>query len=48
MAHDGSTRLDTGDLFPELRLQLLGGEELTLPRDAAGRWAVFLGYRGHG
>lgn len=40
-------KLDTGDTFPELTLQVLDRGAMTLPRDLAGRYNVVLFYRGH-
>jgi hypothetical protein len=39
--------LDTGDLFPEMSLQVLGGGEARVPGEYAGHWAIVLFYRGH-
>ncbi len=47
MACERTKKLDTGDVFPDMRIALLSGGEIRLPRDVRGRWMVFLGYRGH-
>ncbi len=40
-------RLDGGDVFPAMTLQLAGGGSLALPPAADGRHVVLLAYRGH-
>lgn len=40
------TALSAGDPFPQLNLPAVGGGRLAMPRDAAGRPAVLLFYRG--
>ncbi|MGD8922906.1 MAG: peroxiredoxin family protein [Candidatus Zixiibacteriota bacterium] len=47
MACERTKKLDTGDAFPDMQFPLLSGGQLRLPRDACGRWMVFLGYRGY-
>ena len=37
-------KLDTGDAFPSLELDLIGGGKLSLPSD---RWTLLLIYRGY-
>jgi len=39
-------KLDSGDLFPEMKLQTADGAALTLPERGAGTWSVLLVYRG--
>ncbi len=40
-------RLHHGDPFPDLSLDLVGGDTLDLPEDVDSGWAVVLVYRGH-
>ncbi len=40
-------RLRNGEHFPTITASRVGGGEMTIPRDLAGRWAVLLFYRGH-
>ena len=40
-------KLDTGDTFPSLTLNLVGGGTMTAPDDMAGDYKVILFYRGH-
>ena len=47
MAHDSSKILDQGDDFPRMQLQLVDGEQISLPGDLGGSWGVVLVYRGH-
>jgi hypothetical protein len=39
--------LDSGDRFPNLELDQVGGGKLRLPHDLADEWGVILMYRGH-
>jgi peroxiredoxin len=39
--------LATGEQFPGITASRVGGGELTLPQDVAGKWTVLLFYRGH-
>ncbi len=39
--------LDTGDLFPRLDFELVGGDSISLPEDFGGRWNILFFYRGH-
>lgn len=39
--------LDSGDRFPDLELDQVGGGKLRLPHDLADEWGVILMYRGH-
>jgi hypothetical protein len=47
MAREDVRSLDTGDPFPELSFDTVGGTRLSLPGDFVGRWSIFLVYRGH-
>ena len=40
-------RLDNGDRFPALTVDLVGGGTLELPDSVDPGWAVVLFYRGH-
>src|SRR5947208_15204781 len=40
-------RLRNGEPFPTITASRVGGGEMTIPQDLAGRWAVLLFYRGH-
>ena len=40
-------RLSNGERFPTITASRAGGNEMTIPEDLAGRWAVLLFYRGH-
>ncbi len=39
-------RLNNGEHFPTITASRVGGGEVTIPQDLAGRWAVLLFYRG--
>jgi peroxiredoxin len=39
--------LDSGDRFPSLEINKVGGGTLRLPDDLADDWGVILFYRGH-
>ena len=41
-----SSRLQNGDLFSDLAIDVVGGRTLAIPRDLAGFYAVVLFYRG--
>jgi hypothetical protein len=47
MARAGSTFLDSGDMFPQLKMQLVSGEKLKLPEAIGEAYGVILLYRGH-
>ncbi len=47
MARTGSTFLDSGDMFPQLELQLVSGEKLKPPDGIGEGYGVILIYRGH-
>jgi hypothetical protein len=40
------SRLQNGEAFPDLTVDVVGGHTLRLPRDLAGSYAVVLIYRG--
>ena len=40
-------KLNTGDPFPHLDLQLVDGRRMALPEGVDGRYKVVLFYRGH-
>jgi peroxiredoxin len=40
------TRLQNGERFPDLSVHTVGGNQLNLPRDVEGSYAVILFYRG--
>jgi peroxiredoxin len=40
-------RLNNGEHFPTITASRVGGGEMSIPQDLAGRWAVLLFYRGH-
>lgn len=40
-------KLNTGDIFPQMTLQLAGGGTLALPDGPAAKYTVILFYRGH-
>jgi len=42
-----SNRLDAGDIFPSLSLDMTNGTALQLPEAMSGRYFVALFYRGH-
>lgn len=39
--------IDSGDPFPSLEADRVGGGKISLPGDLAGDWGVVLLYRGH-
>lgn len=39
--------LDSGDPFPHLEFDQVGGGKLQLPNELANEWGVVLFYRGH-
>lgn len=47
MTENKPEKLNLGDRFPELKLNLAGGGSLTLPAELDSRYAVVLFYRGH-
>jgi hypothetical protein len=40
-------RLENGDRFPDLEVELCNADKLRLPDDVGAGWAVVLFYRGH-
>src|SRR5258708_3982360 len=40
-------QLSNGEHFPAITASRVGGGEMSIPEDLAGRWAVLLFYRGH-
>jgi hypothetical protein len=42
-----SEKLGTGDTFPKLTLNLVGGGRLDLPDGVNAKYRIFLFYRGH-
>ena len=47
MARIGTVALDTNDSLPQLTLQLISGETLTLPEGSGQGYGVVFFYRGH-
>ncbi len=39
--------LDSGEPFPGIEMDRVGGGKISLPGDLAGSWGVVLFYRGH-
>ena len=46
MAQIATKKLDSGDTFPELKLNLVNGTSLTFPKEFIDVWSVLLIYRG--
>lgn len=46
MAQSLGNKLDSGDVFPDLDLQLVGGSAQRISALTAGQWSVVLLYRG--
>ena len=40
-------KLQQGDRFPSLTLNLVSGEKVTIPDDMSSRYVALLFYRGH-
>lgn len=40
-------RLENGAHFPAITAARVGGGELSIPQDVAGKWTILLFYRGH-
>jgi len=40
-------KLNTGDAFPAMTLDLVGGGKLTLPEGLGAKYNIILFYRGH-
>ena len=47
MAQTETKKLDGGDLFPTMTLNLVDGHTLALPADLSHDVTILLGYRGH-
>ncbi len=47
MGRIGTTVLDTNDVFPELALQTISGDRITLPEGTGAGYGVVFFYRGH-
>jgi hypothetical protein len=47
MAQAETAKLDSGSVFPDIRLQFAGGGGATIPVDFKGNWVVFIIYRSH-
>ncbi len=39
-------QLNSGDLFPEFKIQTVDGKPLNIPKDLKGEYSVILFYRG--
>jgi len=46
MAQTETQKLDAGDLFPAMNLQLVDGNMFSVPSDLTNDYTIFLGYRG--
>lgn len=46
MAQSLSKKLDSGEAFPDLALNLLDGKQATVAAHMQGRWGALLLYRG--
>ena len=46
MAREDVRILDTGDQFPEMDFDVVGGGKIKIPEDCNQKWSVFLIYRG--
>jgi hypothetical protein len=46
MAQSLSKKLDAGEMFPGLALNLLDGGSIKLPGGTQGKWSIVLLYRG--
>lgn len=44
--HHDMRQLNTGDLFPDYRVQTANGGVLNIPKDLRGEYAVLIFYRG--
>ncbi|MFK7914191.1 MAG: hypothetical protein AB8B93_09775 [Pseudomonadales bacterium] len=42
-----NVKLGPGDLFPELKLTMISGSEVTIPGDMDSPYTIVLFYRGH-
>ncbi len=46
MAQSLGSKLDSGDAFPDLELNLIGGDRRSISQIAGEQWSVVLLYRG--
>lgn len=46
MAQTLGKKLDSGDMLPHLRLDLIDSKSITVPAATEGRWSLVLFYRG--
>jgi len=46
MAQTATAKLDDGDAFPTMTIDMLDDSSLTLPADFEGQWSIVLIYRG--
>lgn len=46
MAQTNTPKLDAGDLFPTMTLNLTDGGVFVLPQELNAKLTIFLGYRG--
>lgn len=42
-----ANKLDIGDRFPSMTLNLVGGDTVTVPDDHRSNYSIILFYRGH-
>lgn len=47
MSRSNSSIIDTGNVFPEMTFEAVGGSIIRLPEDFGERWNIILFYRGH-
>lgn len=47
MARQGTHILDTGDAFPEIEMDLVGGGTMKVPADLGDGWKAVLFFRGY-
>ncbi len=40
-------KLDAGDVFPSLTIDLVGGGTITVPEDMDAKYSIIMFYRGH-
>jgi hypothetical protein len=40
-------KLDAGDVFPSMTLDLVGGGSINIPEDMDAKYRIILFYRGH-
>ena len=46
MAQTSTPKLDGGDPFPAMTIQIADGDPINLPDDLTSDYTIFLGYRG--